>query len=286
MREQDTATDHRTMLCTSLPWPRRLALTLSTIAGLVALVANAAPAVGKRLKIDGFTFFVPAGWLDLSPGARTENFQSVPPAVAAQAKSGRYAAMAIDMQGATDGFAENLNVILMKCPGKISDETIHKVADGLGRSALKSNPSAKLRVLDKSRVTVGGVTCGRLVNELTLNGVIMRQIQYLFPGQPKCALVTYTTTPKGFAEYAAIFDAAARQTLGAHETSALGRIGRASMRGALIGGFFWPRLWSRRLFVAQETSSPPQRRPECVARGGGRHTPGEPTADISLLPRP
>ena len=57
-----------------------------------------------------WTFAIPEGWTDLSPGKPAP--AGVPESVVSLAQGGVYHTYAIDMASGADGFAENLNAIV------------------------------------------------------------------------------------------------------------------------------------------------------------------------------
>ncbi len=196
---------------------------------LVALLF-AAPA-HAQVHVSPFTFQIPPGWLNLSPGAPPENFRGLPPQVVEQARGVPFLAM--DVAGGADGFAENVNLVLVGCPaGGYSQKTME---------ALARHPELKqqgMTIREASTLQVGGLTAGRLLTEMSSGGVRVWQAQYHLPGGTRCAILTYSSTPEAFARYLPTFEAAARATTGLATPPGgfLSRIGSGALRGALIGG--------------------------------------------------
>jgi hypothetical protein len=58
-----------------------------------------------------FQFQIPAGFRDLSPGAAESNFSGLPDPIVNQARSGKFAAFAMDFRE-EDGFYENFNAVV------------------------------------------------------------------------------------------------------------------------------------------------------------------------------
>jgi hypothetical protein len=205
----------------------------------VALLLLAGPPAGAQVKAPPFTFQVPAGWVNLSPGAPEENFRGLPPALLAQARKVHF--MAMDMAGAHDGFAENVNANIVDCMGRFTPELMEKVAGMAPLEIQRLAPGSRVRIIEKGLVDLQGVKAGRMVFDCTLaGGPSMRQLQYHVPGGRRCAILTFSSTPGEFSRYLPVFEAAARAIGGVAEPPAqagfLARIGKSALRGALIGG--------------------------------------------------
>ena len=207
---------------------------------VVMLGLVAGRAAEAQVSVPPFTFQVPAGWVNLSPGAPETNFAGLPPAIVAQARQLRF--MAMDLAGAGDGFAENVNLQLVSCTGRFTPELMDQVASQAPAQIQRMAPGSRFQIIEKGVLSVGGVMAGRMVFDLDLaGGPSMRQLQYQLPAGSQCAILTYSSTPGDFARYLPMFEAAARATTGLSEppSRALGlfsRIGGAGLRGALIGG--------------------------------------------------
>ena len=187
----------------------------------------------------GFTFKVPDGWTDLSPGAPAANFEGLAPAIMREVKSGKYAAYAMDLAHADDGFAENFNAIVDPGSEPITEKLLDAVANGMsGEIAKQAGGSAEVR--ERSLVTVAGVRAGRLVADIHLGAINTRAMMYILPGKDEHAVVTYSAAPEAFDSYRPIFEAAAQATRGVVEPAGFWeRIGAGAlsggMRGMLIG---------------------------------------------------
>ncbi len=207
---------------------------LLTVAAFLLL---ALPARAETISVPPFTFRVPAGWTNLSPNAPPENFRGLPPQVVQQVQQTSGAAM--DLNGAADGFAENLNVILVRCPGPFTETAVASLARQAPQAIAAQAPGSSASVREQGVARIGGVAAGRLVMDVTLGALQLRQVQYHFPAGEKCAVVTYSTTPAAFDRYLPVFEAAARATTGLSEPPAStfwSRVGASALRGALIGG--------------------------------------------------
>lgn len=227
--------------CAATKGERRVMAT-KTMVLVVAAACWCAPAAAEA-----FTFRVPPGWVDLSPGAPDANFEGLPPALVSSARSGTYAAVAIDLRP-TDGDPANFNAVVRPGAQRVTEEAVAYFADGLPRELTRVNPLATSRALEHRVVTVGDVHFGRVVMETSVVlGGAMRQLVYVIPGEGQTAVVTYSCPPAQYERYEPIFDAAARATLGAVEPSApesaLERILRRGAVGGILGALGGVVVW-------------------------------------------
>jgi hypothetical protein len=180
-----------------------------------------------------FQFATPPGWTNLSPGAPpSPGLEKVPPALIAQAHSGQFAFFAADLDGAADGFMENVNVIIQGGGAKITDEFLHEVGRSISEEAKKAGTD--YRVLEMSLSKIGDVTVGRYVGELVLGDRTVKQVGYLLPGHDEHAIATYSTTPADVPRYAPIFDKAALATVGVEDPPLFRWEQVAATAGALV----------------------------------------------------
>lgn len=229
----------------------------------LALLAFACPAVALA-DAPAFHVDVPPGWVDLSPGAPEANFARLPEELVAQAKSGRFSQIAMDIDHAADGFGENFNVVVTEGRlGRISEGELDEIAAAVAGEMQKEAPGSSYRVVEKSVVVLGGAKSARLVADFDMNGLKMRQMAYLVPGPKSHAAITYTATPETFAAYRPAFEASAASVKGAAEPGfdwggALSRAGRSAAVGAVIGlvvALFG--LASRRRLKTKDLPAPP-----------------------------
>ena len=94
---------------------------------LAVVLALALPPAARA----GFTFPIPAGWMDLSPGAPEENFRKLPPDFQKTLKSGQFKAFAFDIAHTESGFTPNLNAVAMDPPVRITEESQEEIARAL-----------------------------------------------------------------------------------------------------------------------------------------------------------
>lgn len=205
---------------------RRRLWTVATLALLAAPVG--------AVETPPFRFKIPEGWTDLSPGVPPEDFPELPPAILKEARSGKYKALAIELNGPADGFAENLNVIVVPGPLRVTKNLLDEYSRAMAEGTVKQMPGSKIQILEKAEVMVDGTPSVYLVYDLTSPSLRMRQIQYLVPGGDlRHAILTYSATPETFDEYRPVFEASALATTGAGVPES--RLGK-SLRGALIWG--------------------------------------------------
>jgi hypothetical protein len=204
---------------------RRIAIALALV--LAPLVARA-----------GFTFPVPAGWLDLSPGAPEANFAQLPPQYRALLRSPSIQSFAADLSHTVDGFTPNVNVVLVEGNARITAEKVDEAARGMLEAMQQQVPG--VRLVDKGLTTVDGVKALRIVYDAEPGGRALRQMAIVIPGVPKSAVVTYSALRSQFDAMRPAFDAHATSIRGAREASLLeridgGQVARATLGGAILG---------------------------------------------------
>jgi len=136
----------------------------------------------------------------------------------------------MDVAGRKDGFATNLNVIVT--PGSLvpSPEVLDQLVAAMPAQAAREVPGSTVTVVEKSIVDVAGVPSLRIVADLKTRTLTMRILKYTVPGGDHLALITYATTPKAYAHYLPIFEAAVQQTKGAAAAPVAAQLG-AKLRG-------------------------------------------------------
>jgi hypothetical protein len=191
-----------------------------------------------RVNAPPFSFVIPDGWLNLSPGGPKRDLDRAPPGVKAQLKSGRFKAMGLSLHNPDGRFFDNLNALIVNCPGRFTDANMNKVANMLGSQMRKQNASARLKIISKKTLALDGTRVGRLVYDLHMNGTQMRQMQYYIPSGNKCAIITFTTIPDRFSGLEALFDKTARATGGIKKQDSSwfrGRTKRSIIVGVAVG---------------------------------------------------
>src|SRR6185295_10750654 len=111
------------------------------------------------------------------------NFDRLAPEQRAQVRSGGFHFYAAEIDGAADGFMENVNVTLEPEIKPITAALLEWYASKVGGEVSRQMPGASFKVLDKELVKISGVTCGRVVALLDLGPAQAKQIQYLMPGE-------------------------------------------------------------------------------------------------------
>lgn len=182
------------------------------------------------------TFPVPAGWIDLSPGAPEENFAALPPSARATLRAQKVHAFFADRADASEGFAPNLNVILVaKKPPRITEEKLDEAVAQLTEAMKQQLPS--LRLVEKGIVTLGDVKMLRVVYDADNAGRELRQMTVVVPGTPQSGIVTYSALRTQFDAMRPAFDAHVLSIQGAREPGSLSWFDwGAALRAALVGG--------------------------------------------------
>lgn len=218
--------------------PAGCARVVLLVAGLL-LPARAA--VAGRVRVAPFEFTIPEGWTDLSPGAPESNFEGLDPAAVAAARGDGAAMVAVDLAGAGDGFAENVNARIVDCPGPFDEDLLGQLARAIVSPDNAPSFGGLTATLVESRiVAVGGATGAWILFDISrADGFRVRTAQYHIPGGTTCAILSYSTTPAAYATYAPIFEAAALATTGAADPPSRFSCARylgAGLRGGVIGG--------------------------------------------------
>ena len=184
----------------------------------------------------GFTFTPPAGWVDISRGAPEAQRQKAPPGLRAQADNPSITYLAMDPDHWDDGFVENLNVVVQSGKRALpaTREVLAEVVKAAEAEATKGG--LKYHATKIEVVKVGGVNAGRIEVDMTAPGVESKMVQYMIPGDKSQAMLTYTTTPANFAQYAPLFDASAQATLGAVDAPTTSSVLGSAQIGAIAGG--------------------------------------------------
>ena len=204
---------------------------MKTLALVLALAL--APSAARA---SSFRFKVPAGWVDLSPGAPPENFKPISPEMLAQVKGQHAAFFAADIAHG-EKFLVNVNAIVDHGTSPVTEELLQQIGGELSEGMRKQGAGFEGRMLEHRVIDIHGVICGRYVNELKIGGLPVRQVGYLLPGHDEHAIVTYSASPEQFPQYEKIFDAAAQETAGLAEPESGGsQIFKRAGRGALFGG--------------------------------------------------
>jgi len=191
---------------------------------LMAVVLASATLVLAAPACAAWSFAVPEGWSDLSPGKPVP--KGVPEAVAAQTQSGVYAFYAMDLGGAKDGFAENVNAVVN--PGTLvaNERSLGEYVATLPAQASRELPGGSIQVVEKSVVAVAGVDSLRILCDVDAVSLKLRTLQYIVPGGDNVAVITYSSTPKEFARYLPVFEAAVQKTRGAAAAPMAAKVGQ------------------------------------------------------------
>ena len=160
-----------------------------------AVVLFAAHAVADDKAQSHFEFKIPAGWKDKSGQGRA------------------YFTLAVDE-------ANQLAFQAKVSPGAtmVTPEFLEKYASDAQKSVARIAADAKLEVIDKQAVTLGGVTAARFVFEMppppgALHPQPTRQLMFYVPVADQHAVLTFTAPAESYAKFEPLFDKTARATV-------------------------------------------------------------------------
>jgi hypothetical protein len=179
-------------------------------------------------------FPVPAGWLDVSPGAPEANFANLPPQLVETLRSGKMKAFAFDVAHASDGFTPNFNAVAVDRRLRVTqanrDEAVRTLFEGIQAQA----PGARL--VEHDIIEISGVNALRMVYDAEPGGMALRQMAVVVPGVPESAVVTYTALRTQFPALRSSFEAHAASIRGAEASrGVLAAGGRGAVIGAIVG---------------------------------------------------
>lgn len=186
------------------------------------------------LAAPGLGFKVPAGWVDLSPGAPAANFARVPAEMARQVKAANFIFFAADADHA-GAFTTNANALLVgEKARRVTDDVLDEAVKGLLDEIAKA-PGRSYTPRDKAVLDIGGVSVGRFSGELSLGvGQPVSQVGYVLPAKDGMVVLTFSTTKEQLASYQPVFEAAVRATTGLVQPEA--EILPPWFLGALVSG--------------------------------------------------
>lgn len=184
------------------------------LAATVALFSCAAQARAEH----PFTYVIPDGWTDLSPGAPDAAFRNLHPGIVREAQSGRFVAFAMDLR-TEDGFYEGMNALVRE-GALTTDDDLSVLVPEL-EDAYQLEFKAPVRVVEADHAEIGNVRAIRVVYDVSLPARTLRQEQYLMPGGLDWyTVVTYSTVPERYERYRKTFATSASATGGVAEAKA------------------------------------------------------------------
>lgn len=210
--------------------------SLSVFLLVVALASSATVAAASN-----WHFAIPEGWADLSPGKPVP--EGVPEEVTAVTQSGVYLVYGMDLAGAEDGFAENVNAVVQPVVLVADEEQLARYAAELPSQVRREVPGAKATVLEQGVVPIGGVPSFRFVVDVDAPQAHMRTLSYVIPGGSEAAMLTYTSTPDKFATYLPTFEKAAAATQGAAAAPAAAQLGRKLVTSTGVSAGDWQKIF-------------------------------------------
>jgi hypothetical protein len=204
-------------------------MTLAFRRGLLGLAPLAIVLGGAPAAAD-WNFPIPTGWADLSPG------KPAPPSVpeSAVAAAHLYHTYAIDLAGASNGYAENFSVQLLPRAMVADEASLRDFLTAFAQTTHRDMPGAQLSVVEQGIVEIQGVPSLRVVADVTIPHLQLRVLQYVIPGGDSTAWITYSAASGAYARYLPVFEANARATQGA-ATAPLAARASHWMRGSFLG---------------------------------------------------
>jgi len=183
--------------------------------GLALTVAAAALAVGIHAwRAEApLAFRVPDGWLDLSAGAPESRLVGLPEPIVEQARSGRFAALAVEPAPAAGRLAATFIAIVQPHPLRVDDGAAGRLASGLLHVTRWAGADAHVQRTDV--VQVGGIDALRVEARVALGSREARQVVYAIPAGDRTAILAYACEPSSCSRLLPTFDASARATKGA-----------------------------------------------------------------------
>jgi hypothetical protein len=169
-------------------------LVAAALAVGLGAVALADPPPAPSAPASHFRFKAPAGWKDKTPGDPSIYTMAVdePHSLVFQAKV---------QPGGTPATAELMD----------------KYAADARTSVTKRLPEAKFEVLDRSLVTIVGVTAARFVFEMVpppdSPTKSVKQLQFYIPSGGEHCIMTFTAPVESFDQYAPLFEKTVRATI-------------------------------------------------------------------------
>jgi hypothetical protein len=205
-----------------------------TVVLLTALVVIASPLAAKDTS--PFTFTPPTGWTEITPDTPDSSLTGVPAGFVQQIRGGQIANVGVDVDSGADGFYENYNVVLNESTGRVTESLVSNLADELVKQVTQSGAKSA-KAVTHSVILVNGVHVGRVVTDIDLGTVQLRDVAFLIPGRTKSAVLTCSAAADKFDRYEPLFDDVAKSVGGAVEPSgfSLGRIGKGALIGAIVG---------------------------------------------------
>jgi hypothetical protein len=177
----------------------------------VTLLLTLAPTAASA---HGFSFTLPPGWHDLSPGTRTAELSK---AQGLTPPDGNHLVFyATDLKNAPDW--ASLSVIVETGPMRhVTKQTLAEFTRPSKRERARQSKEGKVQLLESGLVTIRGVVYGRFVELEPLNGTMQKQVTYLIPRKNELAIVSGKVRADRWENYLQLFDAFARAVEGAEE---------------------------------------------------------------------
>ena len=194
---------------------------------VIALLGSPALAADEPV-----TFQIPAGWTDLSPGAPEVNFGGFPAPLVKEARSGKYAAMAFDVDHATPAFSANMNALVLDGAASLDQKSLATFLEEFATTSAKQG--LHTTPVDAVLRDVNGVTWAVITRRMKSGPLLVIQMTWLIPCGKRHAVITWSAEEARFEEYRPTFEKAALATTGAR--AAPGFDWSAFALAGLVGG--------------------------------------------------
>jgi hypothetical protein len=183
-------------------------------AGSAATILGGAPAAAQ------WHFEVPAGWVDLTTGHAAP--RDLPPDLIEAAAHSQ--ACAVDPASAGEGYRERMEAQIIPVAMVVDERALAPYISGYSKGLHRTDPAARLEIVEQGIVQVQGVPAIRIVADLSESKRHLRVLQYLIPGADSSASIAYFADPHAYGRYLPLFEANVRKIQGAAQPAASARL--------------------------------------------------------------
>ena len=158
-----------------------------------------------------FIFAVPAGWINLSPGAPPKNIERVPKGLIQEMAGKKVDFYAVDYSAKEGVRASMVGIVIEKrilINEKLRDQYEDLFLDKLRKSG------AKIDAYAKNILQIGDVQILRVEQNISIEDKKAQQLVYVMPGGKFTAMLNFSASPEVFTRYRPLFDATAHLTGG------------------------------------------------------------------------
>ena len=165
-----------------------------------------------------FKIKIPDGWTDLSAAAPVANFEGLPAEIAAQARSGKYAAVAIDRRSG-EPIRASFNAIVEPNLASMNTAFLTRFTKDYLRMVPKSGSGARIEFREKQIASIAGVKVARFVVDAKAGKQERTVLIFVIPNSGQRAVLTYATKTTQFDAYRPALEKAASLTVAASKIS-------------------------------------------------------------------